>query len=291
MRRRRTRASSSGPGTGSCRRSAPDGAKPSGASMPARPCRRRRRQPGARIAILVGGLGISQSATAGRHRQAARRRDPRLRALRPDLRDAWRRARASGHEIMLQVPMEPFDYPDNDPGPHTLTPGQAAGEHRQRLHWAHEPLHRLYGVDELHGRQVTASEAGARPGAARDRRPRPSLPRRRLVAALARRRVAPSARAPTARADVVVDSTPKAEAIDASSAGSRRWRASEGLAIGTASACRRPSTASCAGPGAGARASSSCRSAPLAAEGAMMARQAGSARFTTCPIVPVSASC
>ena len=31
------------------------------------------------------------------------------------------RARAQRHEILLQVPMEPFDYPDNDPGPHTLT--------------------------------------------------------------------------------------------------------------------------------------------------------------------------
>ena len=30
------------------------------------------------------------------------------------------RARAQRHEILLQVPMEPFDYPDNDPGPQTL---------------------------------------------------------------------------------------------------------------------------------------------------------------------------
>ncbi len=30
------------------------------------------------------------------------------------------RARGEGHEILLQVPMEPFGYPDNDPGPQTL---------------------------------------------------------------------------------------------------------------------------------------------------------------------------
>ena len=29
-------------------------------------------------------------------------------------------ARADGHEMLLQTPMEPFDYPDNDPGPQTL---------------------------------------------------------------------------------------------------------------------------------------------------------------------------
>lgn len=30
------------------------------------------------------------------------------------------RAREAGHEILLQLPMEPFDYPDSDPGPQTL---------------------------------------------------------------------------------------------------------------------------------------------------------------------------
>ena len=30
------------------------------------------------------------------------------------------KARADGHELLLQAPMEPFDYPDNDPGPQTL---------------------------------------------------------------------------------------------------------------------------------------------------------------------------
>ena len=28
-------------------------------------------------------------------------------------------ARAAGHELFLEVPLEPFDYPDNDPGPQT----------------------------------------------------------------------------------------------------------------------------------------------------------------------------
>ena len=29
-------------------------------------------------------------------------------------------ARMRGHELLLQLPLEPFDFPDNDPGPHTL---------------------------------------------------------------------------------------------------------------------------------------------------------------------------
>ena len=35
--------------------------------------------------------------------------------------DRWvARARGENHEVLLQVGMEPFDYPDNDPGPQTL---------------------------------------------------------------------------------------------------------------------------------------------------------------------------
>ena len=36
-------------------------------------------------------------------------------------------ARARGHEALLQAPMEPFDYPQNNPGPHTLLTGAPDG--------------------------------------------------------------------------------------------------------------------------------------------------------------------
>ncbi len=33
--------------------------------------------------------------------------------------------------MLLQVPMEPFDYPDNDPGPQTLLTSLDAGAERR----------------------------------------------------------------------------------------------------------------------------------------------------------------
>jgi polysaccharide deacetylase 2 family uncharacterized protein YibQ len=44
-------------------------------------------------------------------------------------------ARAKGHELLLQVPMEPFDYPNNDPGPRTLLTSLANEQNVNRLHW------------------------------------------------------------------------------------------------------------------------------------------------------------
>lgn len=76
-----------------------------------------------RIAIVVMGLGLSAKATQA----AISSLPPAVTVgLLPYASDAPRwlsAARAAGHEVVLQVPMEPFDFPDSDPGPHTLRAG------------------------------------------------------------------------------------------------------------------------------------------------------------------------
>jgi len=72
------------------------------------------------VAIVVGGLGIGAAKTA----DAIVKLPPAVTlAFTPYGSDPTKlaeRARAQRHEILLQLPMEPFDYPDNDPGPQTL---------------------------------------------------------------------------------------------------------------------------------------------------------------------------
>ncbi|WP_296588832.1 divergent polysaccharide deacetylase family protein [Roseibium sp.] len=73
-----------------------------------------------RIAVVVSGLGLSETGT-----QNAIDRLPSevTFALAPygESLDLWmQQARMRGHELLLQLPLEPFDFPDNDPGPHTL---------------------------------------------------------------------------------------------------------------------------------------------------------------------------
>jgi polysaccharide deacetylase 2 family uncharacterized protein YibQ len=86
-----------------------------------------------RIAIVVGGMGINDSAT-----QAAISRLPaevslafapygaRVEHLSASARDA-------GHEILLQTPMEPFDAAES-PGPHVLAAGDPP-KAEDDLHW------------------------------------------------------------------------------------------------------------------------------------------------------------
>jgi uncharacterized protein len=88
-----------------------------------------------RIAVVLTGVGVSARST---HDAISRLSGDFTLAFAPygrDLEAQVMRARRDGHEIMLQVPMEPFDFPDSDPGPHTLRATGAAKANIERLHW------------------------------------------------------------------------------------------------------------------------------------------------------------
>jgi polysaccharide deacetylase 2 family uncharacterized protein YibQ len=111
-----------------------------------------------RIAVIVTGLGISSRAT-----------DLALTKLPPAITFAFTpygneigamvsRARAAGHEVLLQAPMEPFDYPDNDPGPQTLLTSMTADQNIDRLHWLMSRFTGFVGIANYMGGRFTASD-------------------------------------------------------------------------------------------------------------------------------------
>jgi polysaccharide deacetylase 2 family uncharacterized protein YibQ len=113
-----------------------------------------------RIAIVVGGLGISAKAT-----QAAIKGLPAgvTLAFAPYAADVQRwagEARAHGHEVLLQVPMEPYDFPDSDPGPHTLRSGAGEDSNTERLVWALTRFSGYAGITNLLGGRFL-SDAGS----------------------------------------------------------------------------------------------------------------------------------
>jgi len=111
-----------------------------------------------RIAIMITGVGISSSGT----REAIERLPGEVTlAFAPygDGLQSWvNRARADGHEVMLQVPMEPFDYPDNDPGPHTLLTGAKTSENANRLNWLLSRFGGYFGITNYMGAKFTADD-------------------------------------------------------------------------------------------------------------------------------------
>ncbi|WP_394691572.1 divergent polysaccharide deacetylase family protein [Hoeflea sp.] len=106
---------------------------------------------GARVVIIVGGLGLSQTGT--QHAIAALPEDITLAfAANGNSLQRWmQEARREGHEILLQVPFEPFDYPANDPGPRTLTVDAGADANLDRLHASMARITNYTGITNFMG--------------------------------------------------------------------------------------------------------------------------------------------
>ncbi len=111
------------------------------------------------IAVVVGGLGLSESLTRRAIDTLPSEVTLSFAAYSDNLQDWIDAARADGHEVLIELPMEPFDYPNNDPGPHTLLAEAGAVENRRRL---------LTLLSRGAGYAGVANYLGARLGAAQD---------------------------------------------------------------------------------------------------------------------------
>lgn len=126
---------------------------------------------GARIAIVIADMGMSQSATHAAIQQLPGAVTLAFAPYASDL-DTWiAKARAAGHEVILQLPMEPIDYPINDPGPYTLLTSLPAEDNLDRLEWLLSRFTGYVGVTDYMGARFTSSPDHLRPilGVLRDR--------------------------------------------------------------------------------------------------------------------------
>jgi polysaccharide deacetylase 2 family uncharacterized protein YibQ len=87
-----------------------------------------------RIVMIVGDLGLARAATD----RVINDMPPAVTLAfdaQSDVVGAWfTRARQAGHETLLQIPMEPFDYPRSDPGPGTLLTSLPTTDNIARLY-------------------------------------------------------------------------------------------------------------------------------------------------------------
>ena len=139
-------------------RIAPDGSRPSQAY--AKAANTAGPQGAPRVAIVIGKLGVNASSLTDAF---AKLPAPVTFAFTPygtDL-DRWvTRARGEGHEVLLQVPMEPFDYPNNDPGPQTLLTSLSPDQNIDRLHWAMSRFGGYVGIANFMGARFSNNEQG-----------------------------------------------------------------------------------------------------------------------------------
>lgn len=214
----------------------PDGVRPADAYARAIKTDGGKPAEGPRIAIVVGGLGIGASSTTEALNKLP---GPVTLGFAPYGKDLNRwvgRARAEGHEVLLQLPMEPFDYPDNDPGPQTLLTSLGGDQNIDRLHWFMSRFQGYVGVANYMGARFTATEQAIAP-VLRD------VAHRGLIyfddgtspRSLASQ-IAGANNAAFAKADVVLDAVPTAAEIDGALGRLEAMARERGQAVGIATA-------------------------------------------------------
>lgn len=188
------------------------------------------------VAIVIGGLGVGAAKTADAIMKLPAAVTLAFTPYGSDPGKLTERARAQRHEILLQIPMEPFDYPDNDPGPQTLLTTLGAEQNLDRMYWHLSRFQGYAGIANFMGaRFVTADpvmqpiirEAAKRGLGYLDDGSAP-----RSVAAS----LAASQSMPFAKADFSIDAVPTSVEIDRALAKLESLARERGVAVGVASA-------------------------------------------------------
>lgn len=117
----------------------------------------------AQIAIYVGGLGLGAKQTENALNKLPGQIDLGFSAMSGGLTDLVNAARARGHEVFVELPMEPSEVATNDPGPYTMLTTVAAAENIGRLEWIMSRAPGFVGMAATMGDKFMADESAVRP--------------------------------------------------------------------------------------------------------------------------------
>ncbi|KJC44313.1 divergent polysaccharide deacetylase family protein [Bradyrhizobium sp. LTSP857] len=188
------------------------------------------------VAIVIGGLGVGAAKTTDAIMKLPAAVTLAFTPYGSDPGKLAERARAQRHEIFLQIPMEPYDFPDNDPGPQTLLTSLSVDQNTDRLYWHLSRMQGYAGITNFMGARFVATDAAMQP-IIREASKRGlgffddgSSPR--SIAPQA----AGSLAVPFGKGDIAIDAVPTPAEIDRALNKLESTARERGVAIGTASA-------------------------------------------------------
>ena len=116
-----------------------------------------------RIALLVTGFGLPDAPSPDLLNDLPPPVSVAYGAYGRSLQDGVSNARAKGHEVLLQIPLEPNNYPTEDPGPHTLLTTLPPEENLKRLQWLMSRYTGYVGVTNHMGAKFEVTQASLAP--------------------------------------------------------------------------------------------------------------------------------
>lgn len=167
-----------------------------------------------KVAIIIGGLGFNAIATTQAIDELPAEVTLSFVPYAQNLQSWMDRARARGHEVMLELPMEPFDPDADDTGPQTLLASATPQQNVSRLEQLLSRATGYFGVTNYQGARFATSAQASAPITQ-------ALRRRGLVfisSGIGQRTAlsveAQRAQLPNTAADRIIDARREADAID-----------------------------------------------------------------------------
>lgn len=188
------------------------------------------------VAIMIGGLGVGAAKTTDAIMKLPGAVTLAFTPYGADPGKLAERARAQRHEIFLQIPMEPYDFPDNDPGPQTLLTSLSTDQNMDRLYWHLSRIQGYAGIANFMGARFIATDAAMQPVVREAAKRGLGL----FDDGSSPRSVAPQVAAgqamPFGKGDIAIDAVPTPAEIDRALTKLEALARERGVAIGTASA-------------------------------------------------------
>jgi uncharacterized protein len=188
-----------------------------------------------KIAIMLGGMGLNAKLTRKAIDKLPGDVTLGFAPYGEKLQEQVNRARAGGHEVLLQVPMEPVDFPRSNPGPRTLLSEAKPEENLEALRWHMSRFAGYSGITNYMGARLLVTEAALKPVMAELRRRGLVYLEDGSVNVTLSPKVVREVKVPMQRANMVIDEEPSAAAIAEALERLEQEAIRNGSAIGTGS--------------------------------------------------------
>jgi uncharacterized protein len=186
-----------------------------------------------KIAILLGGMGLNEKLTQRAIKELPADVTLAFAPYGNNLQEQVNRARAEGHEVFLQVPLEPIGFPANNPGPKTLSGDATDAENIDSLRWHLSRFTGYAGVVNYMGSRYLSMPKAIKPFLVELKQRGVFFLEDGSMALSATEGTARAMQLPIKRAKVVIDSDPNPQAIIAALTLLEEEATGTGFAIGT----------------------------------------------------------
>ena len=116
-----------------------------------------------KIVIILGGMGLNEKLSARAAKDLPGDITLAFAPYGDNLQDQVDRARANGHEVLLQLPLEPVGYPATNPGPKTLLADGPDAANLEALQWHMSRFAGYTGVVNYMGGRFLSSASAIKP--------------------------------------------------------------------------------------------------------------------------------